>query len=151
YFNEQETALRPVLKGFLREPFSRNQLLDVIVGPKQFPASSDTKTATQGQSQEHQGALVLIAEDNPTNQLLLQSYLEQLGFTVHSAANGLEAIEAVERMHYDLILMDCRMPEMDGYEATRRIRLREASLGTHVPIVAVTAQATVGEREKCLA
>ncbi len=93
---------------------------------------------------------VLIAEDNPVNRLIASHQVEHLGYRAAAVCNGLEALEALERESYDLVLMDCQMPELDGYEATRRIRRREAA-DEHVPVIAVTAHAMKGEREKCLA
>ena len=93
---------------------------------------------------------LLIAEDNPINQKLLKRILEKQGYTVDLASNGREAVQKWSNGAYDLILMDCQMPEMDGYEATREIRAKESSQ-THIPIIAVTANTMVGDREKCLA
>ena len=95
----------------------------------------------------------LIVEDNSTNRLYLTALLEQSGFTSDTAVNGVQAIDAVRRREYDLILMDCQMPKMDGYEATRQIRRMEfdGSLKGRRPIVAVTANAVQGDRERCLA
>ena len=95
------------------------------------------------------GLRILLAEDNPVNQRLSVRLLEKLGCRADVAANGREAVEMTRRGEYDLILMDCRMPEMDGYTATREIRNREGG-GSHVPIVAMTAHAVVGAREECL-
>lgn len=91
----------------------------------------------------HFSSHVLVAEDNLTNQIVVEGMLEQLGCTVDLAANGLEAVKAAARLHYDLIFMDCQMPEMDGYEATRTIRNQENQTTTiqSVPIVALTAHA----------
>ena len=96
------------------------------------------------------GARVLLAEDNLVNQSLALAHLRKLGYRVAVANNGVEALEAFQRESFDIILMDCQMPEMDGYEATRRIRALEAD-AHHVPIVAVTANAMQGDREACLA
>ncbi|MBC8101494.1 MAG: PAS domain S-box protein [Cytophagales bacterium] len=108
-------------------------------------------------------ARVLVAEDNPVNQRLVVRLLEKRGCRVDVAGNGIEAVEAVERLPYDLVLMDCQMPEMDGYEAAAKIRLWESSRGgssdnrpgsagfPRVPIVALTANAMAEDRERCLA
>jgi signal transduction histidine kinase/ActR/RegA family two-component response regulator len=93
---------------------------------------------------------VLLVEDNAVNQRLGVRILDKLGCSIDVAGNGLEAIEMALGRHYDLILMDCRMPEMDGYAATREIRNREVE-GTRVPIIALTAHAVTGAREECIA
>ncbi|MDH5544131.1 MAG: PAS domain S-box protein [Gammaproteobacteria bacterium] len=95
---------------------------------------------------------VLLVEDNPVNQEVSSELIRQLGMTVDIAANGIEAVEAVKRSPYDLVLMDCQMPEMDGYEATNYIRIFENSQSrTKVNIIALTANAMKGDREKCIA
>jgi CheY-like chemotaxis protein len=94
---------------------------------------------------------VLLAEDNAVNQRLAASLLERRGHKVVIAANGSEAVEAIQRQPFDVILMDVQMPEMGGFEATSAIRALERESGARVPIVAMTAHAMKGDRERCLA
>jgi len=93
---------------------------------------------------------ILVAEDNPVNQKVAVKMIEKLGYRVDIAGNGCEAVEASERIPYDLILMDCHMPEMDGFEATRKIRARKLGV-RHIPIIAMTANAMQEDRDRCLA
>ncbi|HEV7498946.1 MAG TPA: response regulator, partial [Vicinamibacteria bacterium] len=95
-------------------------------------------------------ARVLVVDDSAVNQRVAALPLEKLGCRVDVAGNGLEAIDMVARFPYDVVLMDCQMPEMDGYQATTEIRAREKP-GEHLPIVAMTAHALAGERDRCLA
>ena len=92
---------------------------------------------------------VLVAEDNTVNQRAAARMLEVLGCTVDVAGNGREALQKLEANAYDLVLMDCQMPEMDGYEATREIRRRESRSGSRITVVAMTAHALPGDRERC--
>jgi len=96
---------------------------------------------------------ILVAEDNETNRRLAMFMLHSLGFRPDFAVNGAEAVRTWENGSYDLILMDCQMPEMDGFQATREIRRREADTPgrARVWIVALTANALIGDRERCLA
>jgi CheY-like chemotaxis protein/HPt (histidine-containing phosphotransfer) domain-containing protein len=93
---------------------------------------------------------ILLAEDSLVNQRLAVGLLERHGHHLTIANNGREAIEALSKQAFDVLLMDVQMPEMDGLEATRRIRQLEASRGGHVPIIAMTAHALKGDRERCL-
>ena len=93
---------------------------------------------------------ILVAEDNPINQKIALKYLEKMGLRADAVANGQEALDALASIPYDLIIMDCQMPELDGYEATRRIRASKTLPRNDIPIVALTANAMAGEKERCL-
>ena len=93
---------------------------------------------------------VLVAEDNLVNQMIATKMLEKLGCRVDVAANGQEAVDMLDLLPYDVVFMDCQMPEMDGFEATELIRRKEESSGGHVSIIAMTANALAGDRERCL-
>jgi CheY-like chemotaxis protein len=94
---------------------------------------------------------VLLVEDVAVNQMLATRILEKAGHTVVIANNGVEGVEAVDAGTFDVVLMDVQMPEMDGFEASKTIRALEAGTGKHVPIVAMTAYAMTGDRERCIA
>ncbi len=98
---------------------------------------------------------ILVAEDNKINQIVIRELLASHGYRCDIVDNGREAVEAVKKRNYDLVLMDCQMPEVDGYEATRMIRERENivpefSMRKHLPIIALTAHASQSDEEKCL-
>jgi len=96
-------------------------------------------------------AQILVAEDNLTNQAVVGAILKKLGYQGHTVTNGREVLQALQEGHYDAVLMDCEMPEMDGYETSRRIREHAAGeANSNIPIIAVTADALLGDREKCL-
>ncbi len=97
------------------------------------------------------GGRILVAEDNPVNQLVAKRLIEQQGFAVDVVNNGREAMEAIEQGAYSIVLMDVQMPEMDGLEASTLIRQREQASGKHQTIIAMTAHAMKGDRERCLA
>ncbi len=92
---------------------------------------------------------ILLAEDNIVNQRIAEAQLKRLGFLVDTCVSGPGAVEAFSKTHYDLVLMDCQMPEMDGFEATTSIRRLE-SAGKRIPIIALTANAMQGDRERCV-
>jgi two-component system, sensor histidine kinase and response regulator len=98
-----------------------------------------------------QNIRLLIAEDNPVNQLVAQTLLKKQGYYADVVNNGSEALEALQRFPYDLVLMDCQMPVMDGFEATAAVRARGSKvLNPNVPIIALTAYAMTGDREQCV-
>lgn len=115
--------------------------------PAALPLRSDPEPAPEGIA----GTRVLLVEDNPVNLEVALVLLESSGCEVETAANGFEALESHARGEYEMIFMDCQMPEMDGFEAAAEIRRRESGSGRRVPIVALTASAIEGDREQCLA
>ena len=94
---------------------------------------------------------ILVAEDNRINQRVAQGHLTRRGHSVHVVDNGREAVEAVRRDHFDVVFMDVHMPEMDGFQATAAIRADERETGRHLRIIAMTASAMTGDRERCIA
>ncbi len=139
------------LYGFLSAPVKFRALCDCLQ-KIQLDNSRDTdhqpEAVVIAEAPAHADLKVLLVEDNLINQKVAVGILRKLGITPEIATNGLEAVAAWQQGAFDLILMDCMMPEMDGYEATARIRSLETA--THIPIVAMTANAMEGDRERCL-
>ncbi|MEA2541179.1 MAG: two-component system, sensor histidine kinase and response regulator [Acidobacteriaceae bacterium] len=149
------------IAAYLTKPVRESQLFDCLVTvldrsgvmSTQSNAATPATLVTRYALKERETMarkLILVAEDNIVNQLVAARQVENMGYRADVVANGLEAVEALTRISYDLVLMDCQMPEMDGYEATAAIRLREGQ-SKHTLIIAMTANAMEGEREKCLA
>jgi two-component system sensor histidine kinase/response regulator len=147
--------------AYLTKPVRQSQLFDCLANvisaanapPARNASPSPVKLVTrhtlkEARTMSHK--LILLAEDNVVNQKVALRQLLKLGYRADAVANGSEAIEALNRIPYDLVLMDCQMPEMDGYEATSEIRRREGTT-KHTFIVAMTANALEGDRAKCIA
>jgi signal transduction histidine kinase/DNA-binding response OmpR family regulator/HPt (histidine-containing phosphotransfer) domain-containing protein len=140
-------------QGRLTKPVRQSDLFDCISSALGHTGRrADAESRQAGDAGGAAEMRVLLAEDNRVNQEVAIAMLEELGCRCDLVGNGQEALRALESRHYDLVLMDCQMPVMDGYQATREIRRREAEAGDaqRVPIVAVTANVVEGDREKCL-
>jgi PAS domain S-box-containing protein len=140
--------------SYLVKPISPSDLLEAIMralqpGPQQGPANAPPSDPAPAAC--HAALRILLAEDNAINQVVAVELLKRHGHAVEVAVNGKEALEALARGPFDLVLMDVQMPEMDGLEAAAALRAREAPLGRHTPVIALTAHAMKGDRERCLA
>jgi len=151
----------------LSKPVKKNRLFECLVGvigkaetaslPAAKPGAAPAPPLGAGMRERFKGTRILLAEDGAVNRMVAVALLEKLGCSIDVAANGIEALQALQRVSYRLVFMDCQMPELDGFEATRLIRRRESDPGQACPwrapvhIVALTAGAMQGDREKCLA
>ena len=164
---QAEKAKQAGISAYLTKPVHRSHLYDCLSLIVDLPAKSDADAVDDEAASRPADVLVtrhvlkevaaaarariLVAEDNIVNQKVAVCQLEKLGHRADVVANGLEAVEAVARIRYALVLMDCQMPEMDGLEATAMIRKREGEQASRrLPIIAMTANAMQGDREKCL-
>ena len=140
------------ISAYLLKPIKQSELFFTVSRVLQGPPSPETQSLiTRHSIRESRRRLrILLAEDNPVNQKVAAKMLERMGHAVSIAENGAEVLGALEKQSFDLILMDIQMPEVDGFEATRSIRERERNTGEHLPIVAMTAHAMKGDKEKCL-
>jgi CheY-like chemotaxis protein len=141
------------IQAYLPKPVRRADLLQAVkmLFGAQTAASDDLPLLTTHALREYRSRLrILLAEDNRVNQTLAMRLLQKRGHTVVIAEDGRQAIEALGKQPFDLILMDMQMPELDGVEAAILIREREKSSGEHIPIIALTANAMMGDRERCL-
>jgi two-component system, sensor histidine kinase and response regulator len=141
------------IAAYLLKPVKQSELLFTISKVLQDPSTSQARPSliTRHSIRESKRRLsILLAEDNAVNQKLATKMLERMGHTVTVAANGIGALELLEKTNFDLVLMDVQMPEMDGLEATKAFRDREKTVGGHVPIIAMTAYAMKGDKERCL-
>src|SRR5271167_3998269 len=110
------------------------------------PAAQAATTTSSTPSVPASGR-ILVAEDNPVNQKVLLRQLGKMGYSAEAVGNGIEVLQALAQIDYDVVLMDCQMPEMDGYAACRQLRESESG-ADHVPVIALTAHAMEGDREK---
>jgi CheY-like chemotaxis protein len=146
------------LASALVKPVRASQLFDAIsrvlsrtegVAEPLRVATRDGGSSAPERSAAVMSARILVVEDNPVNQQVACGWLRKLGYRADVAGNGFEALEALERIPYAAVLMDCQMPEMDGFEATAELRRREGT--TRTPVIAMTANVMQGDRERCLA
>jgi two-component system sensor histidine kinase/response regulator len=141
---------KPIRRAELRSAIAKalaNSSAPHGADPHPAPAASGSPPGPLAGSK----ARILLAEDNVVNQRVALRILQKEGHSVVVAANGVEALKAFDEQAFDLVLMDVQMPEMDGFEATAKIREAEHGRGTHIPIIAMTAHAMTGDRERCLA
>ena len=138
--------------AYLLKPVKQQLLFDAIIAVLGHEEEKSPSLVTRHSIAEHkkQGLRILLAEDNPINQKLAVVLLQKAGYSVDAVENGAQALEKVQENQYSVILMDVQMPEMDGLEATAQIRDWERSRGRHIPIIAMTAHAMQGDRERCL-
>jgi two-component system, sensor histidine kinase and response regulator len=151
---DAERCRRLGIAAYLTKPIKQSELFDAILTVLDIESTPPEKRhmVTKHSVREGRAGLrILLAEDNPVNQRLAVTILNKMGYEVVATANGKEAVQAYEQEAFDVILMDVEMPEMDGFEATGLIREREKETGKHIPIIAMTAHAMKGDRERCLA
>jgi two-component system, sensor histidine kinase and response regulator len=137
--------LKPVRQSELREAIAR-----VLGAKEQGAIPMITRYSMEADAETSKSLQILLAEDNQVNQKLAMRLLEKRGHHIAIASNGREALSALEKKHFDLVLMDVQMPEMDGLEATRLLREKEKSSGQHQAVVAMTALVMKGDRERCM-
>jgi signal transduction histidine kinase/CheY-like chemotaxis protein len=137
---------------YLRKPIKQSELLDaILIALGTVPLNDLPTSAVPEVDTTTTGWRVLLAEDNEVNQQLANRILTRRGHKVETVENGKDALAAWRRQEFDVILMDVQMPEMDGLAATAAIRAEEQAAGKHIPIIALTAHAIMGDRERCLA
>lgn len=141
--------------AYLTKPIRQSELRDAIAGALGVTLDGRPSGAllTRHSLREaaRGGLRILVVEDNPINLRVAVTLLERNGHKVVTAADGRQALGILERESFDVALVDLQMPEMDGFELTAAVRARETSAGTHLPIIALTAHAMKGDRERCLA
>jgi len=142
--------------GRVRKPIKQSELFDALVhafcSVEEPRAAVSSAPSREGQATDDRNRVrILVADDNVVNRTVAERMLVKAGYSVVGVEDGRQALAALERGSFDLVLMDVQMPEMDGLAATAAIRKREEVSGDHIPIVAMTAHAMKGDRERCLA
>jgi signal transduction histidine kinase/CheY-like chemotaxis protein len=154
-----KTMRQRLFADCLTKPITKVQLLDCILGALTRPSQPDAAVVQNPQPMLDSPRLentteklvrVLVAEDNVVNQKVALRQLQRIGLKADAVANGLEVLDACRRVPYEVVLMDCQMPEMDGYEATRKLRQRESGTMRRTTVIAMTASARTEDRERCL-
>ncbi|HWR29508.1 MAG TPA: response regulator [Negativicutes bacterium] len=159
--DKKREAMEAGVDGYLLKPIKQAQLLNSIAKVMGRGVENTTaamrqatiiteKPAGNAPTNLKKTKRVLLAEDNAANQKLALLLLKKLGYEVQLAVNGLETLAAIAEEQFDLVLMDCQMPEMDGFEATQEIRKKELGTGRHIPIIAMTANAMQDDRQQCI-
>ena len=162
---DQREAKSCAPSAFLTKPIRQSRLFDCLAGIMSLPAPGESRpepapsdppgvtsaTIPDAAQRQSTGARILLVEDHDVNQAVAREVLVRFGHSVDVASNGRMAIEAIQRRNYHLVLMDCQMPEMDGFQATAEIRRLELGSGRRIPIVAMTANALEGDRDRCIA
>jgi len=145
-------ALELGFKAYLTQPITQSQLLNSITGIVCGGSATLSRLSIDGRSRTRivENIRILVCDDHAVNQQVAQLYLDELGFQSQVVGNGVEALEAIAKNKFDLVLMDCQMPELDGLSATRELRKREEGTKEHLKVVAMTAHAMQGDRQKCL-
>ena len=152
HLGDAERCRKLGITGYLVKPVRQSELLDAICHLLGAEKKKDQAALVTRHSlkEEKKRARILLAEDNAVNRTLAIRLLEKRGYTVGVAANGREALAALEREEFEAILMDVQMPELDGFEATKQIREKEKVSGRRIPIIAMTAHALKGDEERCI-
>jgi two-component system, sensor histidine kinase and response regulator len=157
-----ETALQTGIAAYLQKPVRQSQLYDCLTAlmarsPREavtplrlVTQHSIRESGGRGSEKTFSSVRILVAEDSPVNQRVALGQLSNLGYRAEAVTNGLEVLEVLQKGRVDIILMDCQMPEMDGFAATAEIRRREGTL-RHTIIIAMTANALDGDSERCVA
>jgi CheY-like chemotaxis protein len=146
------------ISAYLIKPVRRAELRTAIVAAISDPSRAEARGVDRragverraGKERPGTGSHILLVEDNVVNQRVARAIVEKAGHSVVVAGNGRIALMLMDQQHFDVVLMDLQMPEMDGFEATAMIRERERKGGAHTPIIAMTAHAMTGDRERCI-